>query len=32
MAPEIWCTTDGQTDEQMGRWIEKVTYEGGCHT
>ena len=26
MVPEIWCMTDGQTDEQM----EKVTYKGGC--
>ena len=26
--PEIWCTTDGQTDRQT----EKVTYRGGCPT
>ena len=32
MAPEIWCATDGQTDEQMSRLLEKVTYRGGYHT
>ena len=34
--PEIWCTTDGQTDRQtegqMDGWMEKVTYRGGCPT
>ena len=26
MTPEIWCVTDGRTDE----WMEKVTRRGGC--
>ena len=28
--PEIWCTTDGQTDGQTDEWMEKVTCRGGC--
>ena len=30
MVPEIQCTTDGQTNEQMDGQTEKVTYRGGC--